>query len=133
MRMRAHLLAAALVAAGGAAACSQATSGSPMTGADRSEAPVQVRVENENWADMRIYALRAGSERRLGRVTSLDTRSFDVPESFMSGADELRLVARGLASGETTATGPIQVGPGEVVIWNLKNDLDLSSYHVTGS
>lgn len=130
MRTPASPLVAALLAVGGASACAHGGSGSPMIDDGDTRETVQVRVENENWADMRIYAVRAGTERRLGRVTSLDTRSFEVPRTLMDGAIDLRLVARGLASAETTTAGPIHVNPGDVVVWNLKNDLDLSSYRV---
>lgn len=129
MRRYLSLLLAAALILGGVVACSRAM-GSPMRGGG-ADGSVQVKVENQNWSDMRIYVVRGGERRRLGSVTTFTSRTFTVPESFLQASGQVRLLARGLASGETETTRPILVNPGDVVTWNLKNDLSLSDYHVS--
>ncbi len=55
---------------------------------ERSETPAAVsqrttvRVINDNWQDITVYAFRAGYRRRLGTVTSFTNRVFALPRAF---------------------------------------------------
>ncbi len=52
-----------------------------------------VRVINNNWHDITVYAVRDGYLHRLGRVTSFTRRVFTLPPRFLIWSGELRFIA----------------------------------------
>ena len=137
--MRSHLTTAVAVCAvvllGGA--CAPATgAGSDSYLPDelapaRAAAPT-VRVTNNNWSNMTVYAVRGSTRFRLGMVASMSTVVFRVPPSVLSGGDGLRLLADPIGGSESYQTPAIYVNPGEVVRLDLQNQLSISSYSVFG-
>ena len=103
---------------------------------DRDRQPVTVRVRNDSWSDMRIYVMDAATQsrpRRLGTVTALTTRSFEVPDHLGAGQGTLVLVAVAVGSRERQFTRGLQTWPGSRVDWNIAASLGLSFatvYHV---
>ncbi len=62
---------------------------------ERSE--TTVRVINNNWDDVTVYATRDGYRHRLGKVTSFTSRVFTLPPTFLIWSGELRLIADPIA------------------------------------
>lgn len=94
------------------------------------EESTTVEVSNHNWLDVTIYAVERGTRTRLGTVTSMTTRTFELPAGLQRRATELRLVAAPIGSTETHRTDSILIDPGDRIEWNLENELALSSYWV---
>ena len=70
---------------------------------ERSETPAAVserttvRVINNNWHDVTVYAVRHGYHHRLGKVISFTSRVFTLPPTFLIWSGELRLIADPIA------------------------------------
>jgi hypothetical protein len=89
-----------------------------------------VRVTNNNWADMNVYAERGGMRLRLGTVTTMATRAFKLPRTLMNGNGNVRLVADPIGSRESHVTSPVQVWPGQTVAFRIENHIAISSITV---
>ncbi len=87
---------------------------------------VQVRVVNNNWLDMRIYAVVGGAFLRLGTVTALSSQTLKIRESLLSFAADLVFVARGIGSRFEIYRTSIQVFPGDVLEFRVENSIGLS-------
>jgi hypothetical protein len=96
-----------------------------------SEATVTVLVENSNWLDMRVYAVREnGASDRIGTVTSFSSRKLELPKWLARDNIEVQLVAVPIGSTQRHASPPVIVSKGDVVEWQLQNNLALSSIFV---
>ena len=87
---------------------------------EETEAPVDVpdvtvRVTNEDWLDVTVYALYKAKRFRLGRVTTGNTEVFVVPEGLIIGATDLQFLGIPMASRQSRITEPIIVSPGDEV------------------
>lgn len=89
-----------------------------------------VRVTNNNWADMNVYVDRGGMRVRLGTVTTMATRLFHIPPALMNGNGDVRLIADPIGSRETHVTSPVQVWPGQTVAFRIENHMAISSISV---
>ena len=87
---------------------------------------IQILVVNNNWTDMRIYAVVNGRSIRLGTVTSLTSETFEILESLVSFSTDLEFVARGIGSRSDSYRTSIQVFPGDVLEFRLENSIGLS-------
>lgn len=87
-------------------------------------------VENNNWADMTIYALRDGVRARIGQVTALSRGRFVLPQALTAGTSELRIMADPIGSSNRWTSQPILVMPGQELRFRLENNVHLSSYSV---
>ena len=87
---------------------------------------IQVRVVNNNWLDMRIYAVVNGRAIRLGTVTGLTSETFKIRESLVSFAADLEFVARGIGSRSEIYRTSIQVSPGDALEFRVENSIGLS-------
>ncbi len=102
----------------------------------RSETPAAVserttvRVVNDNWNDITVYAVRAGFRRRLGTVTSLTSRVFTLPQMFLIPSDDLRLIADPIGSRGVYVSEVLVVDAGDVVEWRLWNNIGLSNIFI---
>ncbi len=76
---------------------------------------VTVRVTNENWNDLTVYALYKAKRFRLGRVTTGNTEVFVVPKGLILGATELQFLGIPMASRDNRTTQPLLVSPGDEV------------------
>ena len=96
-----------------------------------SDSRVTVNVENGNWLDVRVYALREnGAYSRIGTVTSFSKKSFELPRWVASSMVEVRLVAAPIGSTQIYAAPPVVVSAGDVIEMKVANNLDLSSVMV---
>ena len=87
---------------------------------------IQVLVVNNNWLDMRIYAIVNGRSIRLGTVTGLTSETFKIRESLVSFATDLEFLARGIGSRSEIYRTSIQVFPGDVLEFRVENSIGLS-------
>ena len=88
MSTRRHFIVAmlglALVACGGSRKSRSAPIPQPRT---------SVRVENQGFSDMTIYAIRSGQRVRLGNAPGNSTTTFTIPSNLIFGATPLRFLA----------------------------------------
>ncbi len=89
-----------------------------------------VRVVNDNWNDITVYAFRNGYRRRLGTVTSFTNRVFALPRAFLIPSSDLRLIADPIGPRGTYVSEAIVVTDGDVVEWRLRNNLALSNIFI---
>lgn len=112
-----------------------ATNSSPvMTSSDGVLPPIAqettVEVRNHNWSDMVIYAVHGNSRTRLGMVTSMNRRSFDLPGYVEISSTDLHLLARPIGSQDEFMMGPIHVSKGQRVEIRLENQIGISNWAV---
>ena len=112
-------------ASGGSPAMSSSTGVLPPIAAE-----ARVEVHNNNWSDMVIYAVQNSHRMRLGMVTSMNTRSFDLPRYVGTSSGDLYLLARPIGSGEEFEMGPIHVSRGQWVELRLENHIRISNWAV---
>ncbi len=77
----------------GLAGCSIIGMGGGEDDAELQSPPVTLLIENRNWADITIYAIRGGTRVRLGTVTSMNSITFVIPAEVTSGSESIRLLA----------------------------------------
>ncbi len=113
---------AASACAGNAAYQSQDAGANP----DPTPRAVAVTVQNDNFWDMKIYALVNGNVRiRLGTVTGMSSATIIAPRStFPTGT--LRLVGVQLGGPGAADSGELQVFPGQVVTFTIQPNLATS-------
>ena len=74
-----------------------------------------VRVENQGFSDMTIYAIRSGQRVRLGNAPGNSTTVFTIPSNLIFGATPLRFLADPIGSNRTPVSDEITVQPGDQV------------------
>lgn len=119
-----------LAVAFGANGCAEATEG---VGDEISpkDVPTTVRIENNNWSDITVYAIRNGSLKiRLGLVPSMQNRTFALSKSVTVGEARLRLLADPVGSTRAFFSPHFVLWPGDTADWKLQNHLALSSLAV---
>ncbi|HEX5075795.1 MAG TPA: hypothetical protein VFW03_21465 [Gemmatimonadaceae bacterium] len=91
--------------------------------------PVEVTVNNSNYLDVDVFAVRGTSRARLGSVTGLSTATFLVPVHLAADGN-LQLLVDPIGSNATYLTDKIAVGPGQHVELTVTAILRMSSYSV---
>jgi hypothetical protein len=112
MRLKAFVVAA--VATLTAAAC--ATTGAGNT------VPLEktaIRVDNQSFADMTVYALRSSQRVRLGLAPGHSNTVFDVPRTLMTGLTPLRFIANPIGGNHASVSEEITVAPGDSVVMTI--------------
>lgn len=128
MSLRKSYLGAAFAVAIGLAGCTPVANSNKDVEAREDRATIV--VENNNWSDMTIYALRDGVRARIGQVTALGRSRFVLPQALTSGTAELRIMADPIGSSQRWVSQPILVLPGQELRFRLENNVNLSSYSV---
>jgi hypothetical protein len=72
-------------------------------------------IENDNPMNVNIFATRNGTRIRLGTVSGVSTREFDLRPDMLSGAGELRLLIEPIGSPRSYTALPITVRRGDVI------------------
>ena len=85
----------------------------------------KLHVNNRNWLDMRIYALRGADRMALLTITSMRRDSVPLPRSLLMGSG-FRLQADPIGD-RPYRSSVIYVRPGQTVWWRLENVLGQSS------
>ncbi len=89
-----------------------------------------VHVDNHNWQDVDVFAVREGMKARLGMVTSMSAGDFRLPEAFLIGSPNVQLRIDPIGSNSNYLTQSILVSPGQTVDLRIENNLNLTSYSV---
>jgi hypothetical protein len=120
-------LAAAAIITGG---CASITGPTQRQNADVTSQRTMIRVNNYNWSNMTVSVLRDGAKIRLGLVSSMETRMFEVPTSYLISTGEVLMVADPISSTRVVTSRPVLIGPGQGVEWRIENSIALSSLWV---
>lgn len=91
--------------------------------------PATVEITNEHWQDLNIFTVRSGMRMRLGTVTSFSTVTFELPRWALV-ADDVRLLAEPIGSRRQLFTDRLIVWSGDLIVWNVRNNLALSRLSV---
>ena len=91
--------------------------------------PVVVLVNNSNYLDVDVFAVRGTSRARVGSVTGLSSATFRVPAHYALDG-HLQLLVDPIGSNATYLTDKIAVGPGQQVELTVAAILRMSSYSV---
>jgi hypothetical protein len=75
----------------------------------------KVRVDNQNLADVTIYAYNGPQRVRLGRASGNTTTDIVIPSSVVSGTTQLRFYAEPMGNQRGYLSEPIPVQPGDLV------------------
>ncbi len=105
-----------LAACGGAA-----RRGTPSMQGDP-DTQTSVRVENQSWHDVTVYALRETQRVRLGQVSANGVATFRIPDSLVSGASSVRFVVDPLGTGRTASSYEINAGRGDQLRLTIPNN-----------
>jgi len=93
--------------------------------------PVTVEVDNQNYLDVVVFALRDGTSARLGDVSGLMRGTFDVPDHLIV-VGTVRLLVDPVGSPQAYLTDPILVSPGDIVELRVAGVIGMSSWSVRG-
>jgi hypothetical protein len=85
-------------------------------GPAQESARTTVRVENANFLDMTIYAVRSSQRVRLGLANGSSTTVLVIPANLVAGITALRFVADPIGSRANPVTEEITVAPGDQVV-----------------
>ncbi|MGQ0562938.1 MAG: hypothetical protein ACT443_13825 [Gemmatimonadota bacterium] len=88
-----------------------------------------VQVENQYFGDMTIYLLNGGSRTRLGRVGTMSSAAFEIPNGLL-GFSDVRLLAEPLGPDAGFTSEPLLVSPGSKIELRLASHLPMSYYSV---
>ena len=83
---------------------------------------VTVSVQNNNWQDVDVYAVRAGQRFRLGSVTAARSGVFVLPRG-VALAPDLRIQVHPLAATRDYISSKLSVNPGDIVEIVVNNSL----------
>jgi hypothetical protein len=111
-------------------ASAQGTAPAADAESDARSADAKVRVTNQNWLDAKLYLDDDGLLVPLGFVTSQQTAEFTLPPRVLTGAGQLRIVARPIGSREVYVSDNLLVSRGDGVVVTLQNQLGLSTTSV---
>jgi hypothetical protein len=79
------------------------------------ETPAMIRVENQSFSDMVIYAVSGAQRVRLGMATGNSTKSFTIPRYLIRGSGPLRFLADPIGGNRTPVSEELAVQPGDIV------------------
>jgi hypothetical protein len=85
---------------------------------DRQDDGATLVVENDNFADVDVYALSAGLPTRIGTVTGNHRASFALSRSLISAPD-FRIVATPIGGNGRASSGPLLVSPGQTITFTI--------------
>ena len=74
-----------------------------------------LRVENQAFLDMTIYAVRSSQRVRLGIATGLSVTKFTIPKSLIFGSTPLAFYADPIGGRRTPVSQEVMVSPGDEV------------------
>jgi hypothetical protein len=84
---------------------------------NRSNEPeTTLKVQNDSFADMNMYAIRGLQTVRLGTANGMKTTILRIPASLLAGPTSLRFQARPIAGSRQPVTEEITVEAGDEVM-----------------
>lgn len=84
-------------------------------GSQEVERPTTLRVRNQGFLDVNVYAVRGSQRVRLGTVTGNSTQVLRIPGFLMNGITPLRFIADPIGNQRTPTSDEIVVTPGDEV------------------
>jgi hypothetical protein len=120
-------LAATLASTIGLSAC---RSGNPYDIANRQANDVMLIVENQNFADVDIYALSSGLPTRIGTVSGGNTTARFALSPTVTTAVDFRLVATPIGGNGRASSGPLAASPGRTIKFTIGPSLGTSHAEV---
>lgn len=82
---------------------------------------VSVRVENDQWFEMRIFVEGGiGAQKFLGNVQPRSASAFMLPAHLVNSGAELRLLADPIGSTQQMLSDPLDIGDGHNIQWKLR-------------
>jgi hypothetical protein len=94
--------------------------------AKQQEQAIKLVVENHNYLDMNVYAMRDGMYRPLGVVTGLSKAELAIPRFMTMGETDFELLANPIGSNRSYLTGPILFGSAKEIDLTIESDLGRS-------
>ncbi len=91
----------------------------PGTGSSNQNQPTAVRVDNQAFADMTVYAARSAQRVRLGIATGHSVSVFKVPPGLISGLTPIRFIADPIGGTRPSVSEEITVAPGDTVMMTI--------------
>ena len=126
------LVLAAAVSSGCAHATHGASDANQRTFCAKSTATLY--VQNDNWMDIVVYAVRGSSRFRMGQVSSLQSAVFELPSAVIGASGSVYILADpvgAVSADRMFATDDIMLAPGHTIIdLRLDNVIDHSSWSV---
>ena len=80
---------------------------------------IQVQVDNQNFNDMNVYLIDAGTRVYLGLVSGLSKGSLVIPPGSGRSSHQVRLSADPIGGSSPIRTPSLLVGPGQNVYWTI--------------
>lgn len=112
MKMRIFALALFVVAA---VACNGMFRGSGAS----NQVPTTIRVDNQDFPDMNVYAARSAERVRLGTAPGHTSTVFTIPPVLISGSTPLRFIADPIGGRRASVSEEITVSPGDSVVLTI--------------
>ncbi len=97
-------------------ACSTMAPGSG--GSDQNQRTA-VRVDNQGFLDMTVFAARSAQRVRLGVAPGHGIAVFTVPQGLISGLTPLRFIADPIGGARPSVSEEITVAPGDTVMMTI--------------
>jgi hypothetical protein len=89
-------------------------------------------VQNDNWLDVVIYAVRGGTRYRLGEVVSFQSGKFNLPSTVVSISSDIYVVAHPIGGAYEYYSPEVMLGPGQNILeLRVDNLIDHSSLTVS--
>jgi hypothetical protein len=89
---------------------------------------VGLRVQNNNFLDVDVYAVSQGVPTRIGTVTGNSTRDFVVDGSLVT--QDFRVIATPIGARGQASTGAIIVSPGQTIEFTVGSTLRNSTVSI---
>jgi hypothetical protein len=78
-----------------------------------------LRVDNQSFSDMTVYAARSAQRIRLGLAPGHANTVFTVPAGLMNGLTQLRFIADPIGGARPSVSEEITVAPGDSVVLQI--------------
>ena len=128
MRTLQNVLAGLLVLA--AVGCGSGTAqleSAPAPQVDARETGTSVQIDNQNFSDMNIYVLKAGSRSLVGLAGGLGKTTLIIPTALTPADGRVRLLADPIGGYGPITTPVLLVPQGEQIYWTIGSDLATST------
>jgi hypothetical protein len=91
----------------------------PQSATQAARGETRVQIDNENFNDMNIYLIDAGTRVFLGSVNGLSKGELPIPRGASSSSFRVRLLADPIGGSTVITTPSLTVGPGQNVYWTI--------------
>ena len=98
------------------AACSTMA---PGTGSADRYQRTAVRVDNQDFLDMTVFAARSAQRVRLGIAPGHSIATLDLPPALISGLTPIRFIADPIGGSRPSVSEEITVAPGDTVLMTI--------------